>query len=151
MKRIVAILCIACPVMAQSAETTWRQVYLDFESAYLSNDADRVDKWLGPDVRLSQTLHIPGGRTDTVMASRAQLLASMRRQAAPNQAPGSKAEDVRVTAVPGGFCGTTETTVEVVVAGKLHEERETRKVCFTSAAAGYQVTEQTIDAFYTLK
>lgn len=151
MKRIIPAFFIALPVLAQSDETAFRRVYLDFESAYLSNNAEAVDKWLSPDVRLSQTLHIPSGETDTVKASRAQLIASMQKQKAPNKTPRSKAENVRITAVSDGFCGTSETKAEVVVTAKLHEEREVRKVCFKSAASGYQVTEQTIDVFYKLK
>lgn len=70
-----------------SVNTDLKNIYLAFESDYLSNKSNSVKLWLRDDAVLIQTLHVPGMGSDSLNVSKLQLLNSM---------PISKYEDINI-------------------------------------------------------
>jgi hypothetical protein len=138
MKMRKLLLALALFTQCSYAETGLKEIYFAFENAYMSNDVSQFEPLLAKDYRISQTLHIPGGVSDTRPASKTQLLTAMRMTGTPNSMPRSDAENTLVNPTDdGGFCGESNTLNEVVISGKRHEEKEIRKVCFKKTNNGY--------------
>jgi hypothetical protein len=152
MKSLLAMLCVALCSTAFAADVDRAQVYLDFQAAYLSNNAKKVGRWLASDVSLSQTLHIPGYGPDSIQTTRDQLLSSMKGSKRRNTTPMPKKDDVTVE--PGddsSFCASAATTVETVVSGKRYDEREVRRTCFRWLEDSWAVLSHDINVYYTEK
>lgn len=149
MGRYIALPLLLLPVSVYAGQPDLRQVYLNFEAAYLSNNADSVNRWLAQDAKISETLHVPGGRTSTVNISRSQLLESMRRMRRVNESPRASPDKVQITRAAGGkFCGTAAAEENVNISGTSYTERIVRTACFRSSGRRYKVTQQKIDVFY---
>lgn len=125
-------------------ETDLRKVFLAFEAAYKSNNADDVGRWLSPDAKLSVTFH-SGSREKRTVETRDQMLKLMRQRTKPQIRASSQLEQIQITSLPeGAFCGSS----------KLHGAstypalREVRKVCFRPKGDGYEVTEQSTDVYH---
>ena len=46
-----------------------KSIFADYETAYLSNDAKAVKKWLAKDAEISQALHVEGMGSDSISVS----------------------------------------------------------------------------------
>lgn len=127
-----------------------KDIYLSFESAYMSNDVSKFKPLLAKEYKISQTLHIPGGISDTQPVSKDQLLKSMKATKIPNTMPRSKPENTSIQVLEdGGFCGESNTINEVLVSGRKHEEKEVRNVCFKKTKKGYLAVSHEIDVYFT--
>ncbi len=132
------------------AESNKVSVYLQFEEAYMSNDASLFAPWLSEDYKIRQTLHIPGVGADTRPITKEQLLAGMKQVGKPSSMPRSKAaETVIESSNEISFCATSNTVNQTVVGGKNYEEKEIRKVCFDKINEDYKVTVHNIDVHYS--
>ena len=132
------------------ADDDLMQIYLGFESAYMSNDVSKFKPLLAKEYKISQTLHIPGGISDTRPVSKKQLLNSMKATNLANTMPRSKPENTRIRAQEnGGFCGDSNTINEVIVSGKKHQEKEVRNICFKKTKKGYLAVSHNIDVYFT--
>lgn len=144
------LLTVLLPTMAVANEQALINVYLEYEKAYLANDARAVGKWMARDVMIVQTLHPPGMEPSSITVSREQLLRGMR------QARGPRSDDLltspeRVSLDERGessFCGVGGADGEVMVSGKRYSEREVRRFCFREERRGFVLYRQTIDVYY---
>ncbi len=149
MKLLMTLLLLAVSG-ASASDTDLRQIYLDFESAYMNNDADRFSEWLAENYEIKQTLHIPGIGPDYRPVTKEQLIASMRNIGKPSSFPRSEIDSVVITENDQkNFCGASETFNKTIVRGKDYEEKEERRVCFYYRDGRYFVVEHTIDVFFT--
>ena len=124
------------------------QSYLDYEKAYLNNDASKISKWLVDDFVIIETLHIPGYEPDAMKTSKQKLLQGMRG-AGPSTFPRSSAETVKIEdKSEKGFCAESSTKTKTVVAGKNYLEKEIRNVCFEEGKTNWLVTKHSIDVFF---
>jgi len=145
---ITMLLFTASGVFASDVDL--RQIYLDFESAYMSNDAGRISEWLAENYEIKQTLHIPGVGPDYRPVSKEQLIASMNRTGKPSSFPRSERDSVIIIEnEQHKFCGTSKTLNKTIVRGKDFEEKEERRVCFDYRDGRYFAVEHTIDVFFT--
>lgn len=148
MRTLILFILITAPY--SYGEGDLREVYLAFEKAYMSNDVSKFKPLLAKEYKVSQTLHIPGGISDTKPVSKKQLLKSMKAMNTPNTMPRSKLEDVNIEVQEdGGFCGESITLNDIVVSGKPHEEKEVRNVCFKKAKQGFWAVSHKIDVYFT--
>ncbi|WP_123421766.1 hypothetical protein [Gallaecimonas pentaromativorans] len=124
-------------------------IYLDFEKAYMSNDASSFSPWLGKEYKISETLHVPGMGSDTRPVSKRQLLASMEAVGKPSSMPRSTPENTVIESQDGdSFCATSTTLKKTIVGGDNYEEKEVRKVCFSKKGSKYLATSHNIDVYY---
>ena len=148
MKTIYLILLVLCFPLISNAEDNRIQTYLDYESAYLDNNAREVSKWLPDDFELVQTLHIPDYGPDSIKASKRQLLANMRNTG-PSKFPRSSAKNVSIENIDSdSFCATSSTTSKTKVSGRDYLEKEVRKACFKNIERHMIVTRHSIDVFF---
>ena len=124
------------------------QIYLQYENAYLSNDAETVATWLVADADLSETLHV-GDKSETRHMSREQLLTMMRKTGRPNSSPQPTESSVTISGQDeSGFCASSSTTATTVVNGKQYKEQDQTKVCFVRMAKAFQVKSHSTDVYY---
>lgn len=147
--RIILLLLSMFALPAPAADIHLQQVYLDFESAYMSNDADRFAAWIAADYEIRQTLHIPGSGADYRPVTKEQLIASMRIIDKPSSLPRSHIVNIAIELkTRDQFCGTSVTLELSTISGKDLEVREQRKVCFRRENGWYLAVEHTIDVYY---
>ena len=147
MRKLLLILIIF--VQNSYAEDDLKQIFLSFESAYMSNDVSKFKPLPAKKYKFSQTLHIPGGISDTRPVSKRQLLNSMRATKMANTMPRSNPENTSIRVLENGeFCGESNTINEVLVSGKKQEEKEVRSVCFKKTKKGYLAFSHKIDVYY---
>lgn len=147
--RIILLLLSIFALPASATDINLRQVYLDFESAYMSNDADRFAAWIATDYEIRQTLHIPGLDPEYRPVTKEQLIASMRIIDKPSSLPRSFIDHVTIESRTNTrFCGASVTISLTSARDKDYEEREQRKVCFRSENGWYLAVEHTIDVYY---
>ena len=133
-----------------ATEDKLKDTYIEFESAYMSNNADQFSAWLAEDYEIKQTLHIPGVGPDYRPVSKEQLIASMKKTGRPNTLPRSELAAVSIEIISESkFCGSSATITQTKVSGKYYKEEEKRKVCFYLAGGRYIAVEHTIDVYYT--
>jgi len=126
-----------------------KRVYIEFEAAYMSNDADRFSEWLAEDYEIKQTLHIPGVGADYRPVTKEQLIASMRRNGKPSSFPRSEQSTVIIeTKDETKFCGSSSTENQTKVRGKDYQEKEKRKVCFRKDGNRFLAVEHSIDVYF---
>ena len=150
MKAFVAVLLLLLPIVGQAKKSPdLRKVFMQFEKTYLTNNAQSVEKWLASGVKISETLHLPGGRTSTVSATRSQLLQSMKRMPISNHTPHGSLKDIHITTQSNGrFCGESHITTAPGSSDRNPENGIKRKICFKPVGDGYKVTKLVIDVFY---
>ena len=131
------------------AEVDFKEVYLSFEEAYMSNDVNEFEPWLHKKYKISQTLHIPGVGADTRPVTKNQLLQVMKSSNTPNTMPRSTLENTNIEIKSKKeFCGISETINKTNVSGKTYEEKEVHKVCFKSKKGKYLAVKHNIDVYY---
>ena len=124
-----------------SVNADLKEIYLAFESDYLTNKSNSVKLWLRDDAVLIQTLHVPGMGSDSLNVSKLQLLNSM---------PISKYEDINIMHHSYDiFWGTPNTSNQVSIKGKKYSENESRNVCFKNNGSKFQVILQKTDVYYS--
>lgn len=124
-------------------------IYLDFEKAYMSNDASSFSPWLGKEYKINQTLHVPGMESDTRSVSKRQLLASMKAVGKPSSMPRSIAENTTIKYQGGNsFCVSSTALNKTIVGKDNYEEKEVRRVCFSQKGSKYFATSHNIDVYY---
>ncbi len=113
---LVLILCFGLV----HADDDLRSVFVDYEAAYLSNDAKAVKKWLAKDAEISQALHVEGMGSDSVSVSVKQLLGSMKQMGKPSTIPSVGVEAVSVESTSDStFCGKGEKVMDTVVSDEM--------------------------------
>jgi hypothetical protein len=124
-------------------------IYLDFEEAYMSNNAYKLNAWLSDNYKVTQTLHVPGIGSDSRTVSKEQLLAAMKSIGRPSEFPRSTETNTVIESVSeNAFCASSTTTNQTVVGGKDYEEKEVRRVCFSGEGEKYLATSHKIDIYY---
>ena len=136
--------------MLFAEDQSHEKVYLEFESAYLSNSVDQFKPWLSDKYSLTQTLHIPEVGADSRTVSQDVLLKSMKSINKPNTTPRSILENIKIESMEGNkFCGVSETKNIVSVSGEKYEEFEIRKVCFEPTNSKYKAYSHEINIHYS--
>jgi len=147
--RLVFVLgLLSSVVWAADTSDSFVEAYIEFERAYLSNDARAVDRLLARDAEIKQTLHIPDFGPDPVTSTRSQLLRGMRQAGARSPSGLTSPADVTIKETESGFCGSGGGEKEVTVGGKKYNEREARKACFRSERGRYIVAQYSIDVYF---
>ena len=147
--RITYILMLLVLSTVAIANENQKQIYLEYESAYMSNDADRFSEWLSQEYTIKQTLHIPGVGPDYRPVTKEQLVAGMRKVGRPSSFPRSDSANVSIEQKGEmEFCGRSSTKTQTKVRGKDYEEKEKRKVCFRKEGGKYLAIEHTIDVYF---
>ncbi|MDO6692659.1 hypothetical protein Q4574_05160 [Aliiglaciecola sp. 3_MG-2023] len=126
-----------------------KQVYLSFESDYMSNNGEDYSKWLTDQYEIVQTMHIPNLGSDSRRVTGKQMLESMKKMNKPNATPSSTLENTRVHLKDDSrFCATSTTVTHANISGTAYEEKETRKVCFIKIMSEFKASEHKIDVYY---
>ncbi|TLU64904.1 hypothetical protein FE810_10665 [Thalassotalea litorea] len=124
-------------------------VYLEFESAYLSNDVEKFEPWLHNEYTLVQSLNVPDIGKDSRSVTKEQLLGAMKMMGKPSSMPQSSGDSVEIlNQTDETFCAASTTLNRTTVSGLNYEEKEVRKVCFSRDDKKYLATTHEIDVFY---
>ncbi len=149
MKIILITLLTVLSSYSIAANDELKQIYIEFESAYMSNNAKNFAKWLDEDYEIKQTLHIPGVGPDYRPVTKEQLIASMQKINRPSSFPRSEISKVTIKEKSENlFCGSSSTESQTKVRGKDYKETEERKVCFRKNGNKYLALEHTIDVYF---
>lgn len=147
MKYLLSILIfVSCSAVANDE---LKNIYLSFESDYMSNDSVKYSKWLTEQYEIVQTLHAPGLGSDSRKVTGKQMVGLMKKMNQPNSTPRSTIENTIIRLTDNtGFCATSSTVTNTKVSGKDYEEKETREVCFREVVNDFKAVEHRIDVFY---
>jgi len=149
MKKL-SILVIFLTTAIYAEDHSMQKIFINFESAYMSNDVVKFKPWLAEDYSLTQTLHIPEMGSDSRNVSKKALLQSMKMMKTQNSTPRSILDNITIEKLTGNkFCGSSKTKNNTTVSGKVYEELETRKVCFDKDGSNYQAYLHEIDVHYS--
>ena len=153
LKKVLPLFVLILPFHLSSyAEEDRTNIYLNFEKDFLGNDLAKFERWINKDYLLTQTIHVPDLGTDSVVATREQVISEMKTFDTPLDIPKSTAKNISIKDEKlTSFCGESEIIVKTRITEIDYEEKEVRKVCFEKdkKVNRYKVSSHEIEVFYT--
>jgi len=123
-------------------ENIW---YHKFESAYIHNDTETVERWLSSRVKHVETVHVPGKKDISKTMTKKEILSFLKKNDDKYSVPESNYLDISIESFGNmKFCAKRTVMIEAPLDGIFKKARLVRKVCF----ADVKVIEHLIDIYF---